>query len=115
MSPTFEVPAGFAREFARLSREQDRAFRQAVRKLVDALKEGREPPRSLRIKRAQGTAKRCAYVLSGERSPWLRKTMRMPISRYPTAAAWGVTIASPSTTTWLRSRCTTATSSSRST
>ncbi|HEY7456459.1 MAG TPA: hypothetical protein VH703_04205 [Solirubrobacterales bacterium] len=55
MSPTFEVPAGFAREFARLSREQDRAFRQAVRKLVGALKEGREPPRSLRIKRIQGT------------------------------------------------------------
>lgn len=55
MSPTFEVPAGFAREFAHLSREQDRAFRQAVRKLVDALKEGREPPRSLRIKRVQGT------------------------------------------------------------
>jgi len=43
MSPTFEVPAGFAREFARLSREQDGAFRQAVRKLVAALKEGREP------------------------------------------------------------------------
>jgi hypothetical protein len=55
MSPTFEVPAGFAREFARLSREQDRAFRQAVGKLVDALREGREPPRSLRIKRVQGT------------------------------------------------------------
>lgn len=55
MSPTFEVRAGFAREFARLSREQDRAFRQAVRKLVDALGTGREPPRSLRIKRVQGT------------------------------------------------------------
>jgi hypothetical protein len=55
MSPTFEVPAGFAREFARLSREQDRAFRQAVGKLVDALREGSEPPRSLRIKRVQGT------------------------------------------------------------
>jgi len=55
MSPTFEVPAGFARQFARLSREQDRALRQAVRKLVDAFKDGREPPRSLRIKRVQGT------------------------------------------------------------
>jgi len=55
MSPTFEVPAGLAREFTRLSREQNRAFRQAVRKLVDALEEGREPPRSLRIKRVQGT------------------------------------------------------------
>jgi hypothetical protein len=39
MSPTFEVRASFAREFARLSREQDRAFRQAVGKLVDALAE----------------------------------------------------------------------------
>jgi mRNA-degrading endonuclease RelE of RelBE toxin-antitoxin system len=46
MSPTFEVRAGFAREFARLSREQDRAFRDAVQKLVDALVVGREPPRS---------------------------------------------------------------------
>lgn len=55
MSPTFEFPAGFAREVARLSREQDRAFRQAVGKLVDALKDGREPPHSLRIKRVQGT------------------------------------------------------------
>ena len=50
MNPTFEVRAGFAREFARLSREQDRTFRKAVRKLVDALGDEREPPRSLRIK-----------------------------------------------------------------
>jgi hypothetical protein len=55
MSPTFEVPASFAREFARLSREQDRAFRQAVGKLVNALRDGRELPRSLRIMRVQGT------------------------------------------------------------
>jgi hypothetical protein len=55
MSPTFEVSASFAREFAHLSREQDRAFRQAVGKLVNALREGRELPRSLRIKRVQGT------------------------------------------------------------
>lgn len=55
MNPTFEVPASFAREFARLPREQDRAFRQAVDKLVNALRDGREPPRSLRIKRVQGT------------------------------------------------------------
>jgi hypothetical protein len=55
MSPTFEARASFAREFARLSREQDKAFRKAVRKLVEALADEREPPRSLRIKRVQGT------------------------------------------------------------
>jgi plasmid stabilization system protein ParE len=55
MSPTYEASTGFAREFTRLSREQDRAFRQAVAKLVDAFRDGREPPRSLRIKRVQGT------------------------------------------------------------
>jgi hypothetical protein len=55
MSPTFQLSAGFAREVARLSVERDRAFRKAVGKLVDALREGREPPRSLRIKRVQGT------------------------------------------------------------
>ncbi len=55
MSPTFELATGFAREFARLPRDQQRAFRQAVAKLVAALKSGDEPPRSLRIKRVQGT------------------------------------------------------------
>jgi hypothetical protein len=54
MSPTYEATVGFAREFARLSREQDRAFRQAIAKLVAALRDGREPPNSLRIKRVQG-------------------------------------------------------------
>jgi hypothetical protein len=55
MSPTYEASPGFAREFTRLSREDDRAFRQAVAKLVLAFQDGREPPRSLRIKRVQGT------------------------------------------------------------
>jgi hypothetical protein len=55
MSPTYEVSTGFAREFTRLTREQDRAFRQAVAKLVDSFRDGSEPPRSLRIKRVQGT------------------------------------------------------------
>jgi len=55
MSPTFEVSTGFAREFARLSREQNRAFRHAVRKLVEALQGEREMPHSLRVKRVQGT------------------------------------------------------------
>jgi mRNA-degrading endonuclease YafQ of YafQ-DinJ toxin-antitoxin module len=55
MSPTYGLSQGFAREFGRLPREQRRAFRVAVEKLVDALREGRELPRSLRVKRVQGT------------------------------------------------------------
>jgi hypothetical protein len=55
MTPTYELQPGFAREFARLPREQQRAFRRAVVKLIAALKNGDEPPRSLRIKRVQGT------------------------------------------------------------
>ncbi len=55
MTPTFELGTGFAREFTRLPREQQRAFRKAIAKLVEAFKQDREPPRSLRIKRVQGT------------------------------------------------------------
>jgi hypothetical protein len=55
MSPTYGLSPSFAREFARLPREQQRAFRAAVEKLVDALGGGDEPSRSLRIKRVQGT------------------------------------------------------------
>jgi hypothetical protein len=55
MSPTYELGTGFAREFAKLSREQDKAYRQAVEKFIDALKSGEQPPNSLRIKRVQGT------------------------------------------------------------
>jgi hypothetical protein len=55
MSPTFELQPGFAREFAHLPREHQRAFRRAVVKLIRAMKVGEEPPRSLRIKRVQGT------------------------------------------------------------
>ncbi len=55
MSPTYELPSGFAREFARMPREHRRAFRAAVRKLVEALDDAREPPNSLRVKRVQGT------------------------------------------------------------
>lgn len=32
MSPTYELPPGFAREFARMPREQRRAFQAAVKK-----------------------------------------------------------------------------------
>ena len=55
MSPTYELPPGFAREFARMPREQRREFQAAVKKLVGALREGGEPPNSLRVKRVQGT------------------------------------------------------------
>jgi hypothetical protein len=55
MSPTFDLQPGFAREFARLPREHQRAFRRAVAKLIAALKDEADPPRSLRIKRVQGT------------------------------------------------------------
>jgi hypothetical protein len=55
MTPTYELGTGFAREFAKLSREQDKAYRQAVEKFIDALRKGEQPPNSLRIKRVQGT------------------------------------------------------------
>jgi len=32
VSPTYELPPGFAREFARMPREQRRAFQAAVKK-----------------------------------------------------------------------------------
>ncbi|HEX5376389.1 MAG TPA: hypothetical protein VFW48_09565 [Solirubrobacterales bacterium] len=55
MSPTYGLSPGFAREFARMPREQRRAFRAAVEKLIEALREGADLPRSLRVKRVQGT------------------------------------------------------------
>jgi hypothetical protein len=55
LSPTYELSAGFVREFARMPREQRRAFQAAVEKLVEALGDGSEPPNSLRVKRVQGT------------------------------------------------------------
>jgi hypothetical protein len=55
MAPTYELGTGFAREFAKLSREQSKAYRQAVEKFVDALRNGNQPPNSLRIKRVQAT------------------------------------------------------------
>lgn len=67
MSPTFEARASFAREFALLSREQDNAFRKAVRKLVEALGDEWEPPRSLRVKRVQRTKDVWEMTYSGRR------------------------------------------------
>jgi hypothetical protein len=66
VSPTYEASTGFAREFSRLPREQRRAFREAVAKLVAAFKDGREPPRSLRIKRVQGTEGIWEFSYSGD-------------------------------------------------
>lgn len=56
MSPTFEFPRSFDREFRKLSRKDQKAFRDAVQVLVEALQgSGRSelPPR-LRIKGVQG-------------------------------------------------------------
>jgi hypothetical protein len=66
MSPTYELPAGFAREYARLSRKQRGDFRDAASKLIDALKADRDPPRSLRIKRVQGTKDIWEFSYSGD-------------------------------------------------
>lgn len=55
MSPTYEFATGFAREFARLPRQQRREYRKAVEKLIAALRSARQPPNSLRIKRVQGS------------------------------------------------------------
>ena len=66
MTPTYELGSGFAREFARLSREQDRDFRKAVKKFIDALRDGERPPNSLRIKRVQGTKDIWEMSFSGD-------------------------------------------------
>jgi hypothetical protein len=65
VSPTYEFGPGFAREFAGLSRQQDRAFRKAVEKF-DALRDGEQPPNSLRIKRVQGTKDIWEMSFSGD-------------------------------------------------
>ena len=66
MSPTYELGSGFAREFARLPRDQARAFRQAVAKLVNALSDGRDLPTSLRVKRVRGTRDIWEMTFSGD-------------------------------------------------
>jgi hypothetical protein len=66
MTPTYEYGSGFAREFARLSREEDRDFRKAVGKLIAALRDGEQPPNSLRIKRVQGTGDIWEMSFSGD-------------------------------------------------
>jgi hypothetical protein len=66
VSPTYELPPGFAREFARMPHEQRRAFQAAIEKLVEALREGGEPPNSLRVKRVQGTKEVWEMSYSGD-------------------------------------------------
>ncbi len=51
--PTFESVARFRRDYTRLSRRQQKAWQQAVRRLVAGLKAGRLDP-ALRVKRVQG-------------------------------------------------------------
>lgn len=56
MSPTYEYSRSFGREFRKLSRKDQKAFRDAVQVLVEALQVGGRsefPPR-LRIKGVQG-------------------------------------------------------------
>ena len=79
MTPTYELEPGFAREFARLPREHQRAFRQAVVKLIAALKNGDAAPRSLRIKRVQGTRDVWEMSWSGDG----RATFRYGAERKP--------------------------------
>jgi hypothetical protein len=79
MTPTYELDTGFAREFAHLSREQDRDFRKAVRKFIDALRDGEQPPNSLRIKRVQGTKDIWEMSFSGDgRATFRYGTEAMP-------------------------------------
>ena len=77
MSPIYELPPGFAREFARMPREQRRAFQVAVEKLVEALRKGGEPPNSLRVKRVQGTKDVWEMSYSGDgRATFRRELLR---------------------------------------
>jgi len=51
--PTYESLRAFRRDYKRLSRQQQLAWQQAVRRLVTGLKAGRLDP-ALRVKRVQG-------------------------------------------------------------
>lgn len=53
--PTFEKLAQFDREFAKLTREQQDAFKRAVGLLIADLRARQGFRRSLRVKRIQGT------------------------------------------------------------
>jgi hypothetical protein len=66
MSPTYESPASFGREFSRMPRAQRRAFLVAVTKLTQALREDCNPPNSLRLKRVQGTKDVWELSFSGD-------------------------------------------------
>lgn len=56
MSPTYEAGRRFLREYAKLSEDKRRAFREARQKLVAGLrKDPPEFPGDLRVKRVQGT------------------------------------------------------------
>jgi len=52
--PTFETPAQFDREFAKLTATQQEAFKRAVGVFVADLRAGRSFSRGLRVKRLQG-------------------------------------------------------------
>jgi hypothetical protein len=56
VTPTYEAPDAFAREFAKLTPEQRARFRKAVAQMVEDLLARRPFRPSLRVKRVQGTA-----------------------------------------------------------
>jgi hypothetical protein len=52
--PTYEAGPEFLRDWRRLTPEQQRRFKTAVRKFVEDLKAGRPPRRGLGIERFEG-------------------------------------------------------------
>lgn len=54
--PTYETTRRFERDYQRLTEQQRRAFREAVRGFVADLETGRGFRKGLRVKRVQGTA-----------------------------------------------------------
>ncbi len=54
MSPTYARESAFARDFVKLTDQQQRRFLAAVAAMVDDLKAGRSFRAGLRVKRVQG-------------------------------------------------------------
>ncbi|HME90666.1 MAG TPA: hypothetical protein VKE49_04530 [Myxococcaceae bacterium] len=52
--PTYETTRRFERDYESLTDEQKHAFRVAIKKFVDDLKQGKGFRKSLRVKRIQG-------------------------------------------------------------
>jgi hypothetical protein len=54
--PTYETARRFERDFAKLTRAQKEAFREAIRKFVEDLDKGKGFRKGLRVKGVQGAA-----------------------------------------------------------